>query len=166
MIFSIFKFIKKVLSFFGYVILAFIIVFILSLIFIPFMNDNIASKVAGKLVEIPLPDDTEFIEKQSIAGKLTGNGNGMQYLGIILIKSELSIKELKKYYSDYYKENKSDFIEFGVKQQRNKKIKIVEHGDYSFDSEVEENNYYIVYAWGKEVEDFRSILYDFDLRGH
>ena len=162
----IFKFIKKIFSFFGYVILAFIIVFIMSLILIPFINDNIAGKVAKQLVEFPLPDDTEFIEKQSMAGKLTGNGNGMQYLGVILIKSELSLKELKKYYSDYYKENKSDFIELGVEKQSGKEIKIIEHGSYSFDTDIEENDYYIVYAWGKQGEDFKSIFYDFDLRGH
>lgn len=162
----IFKFIKKIFSFFGYVILAFIIVFVIFFISVPFVNDYIADKVSMKLYKIPLPDDTEFVERQFMAGKLTGSGNGMEYLGVILIKSELSLKELKKYYSDYYKENELDFIDFGVKRQNGKEVKIVEHGSYSFDSDVEDNNYYIVYAWGKEGEDFNSIFYEFDLRGH
>lgn len=38
-----------------------------------------------------------MIESLSQAGKLTGNGNGMQYFGAILIRSELSLEELETY---------------------------------------------------------------------
>ena len=42
-----------------------------------------------------------MIESISRAGKLTGNGNGMQYFGAILIRSDLSLEELDAYYSRY-----------------------------------------------------------------
>ena len=47
-----------------------------------------------ELCETPLPEKTELIESISRAGKLTGNGNGMQYFGAILIRSDLSLEEL------------------------------------------------------------------------
>lgn len=61
---------------------------------IPLINNLIAYKVENALCEIPLPEKTELIESLSQAGNLTGNGNGMQYFGAILIRSELSLEEL------------------------------------------------------------------------
>ena len=66
-------------------------------IFIPLINNHTAYKVEKALCEIPLPEETELIESLSQAGKLTGNGNGMQYFGAILIRSELSLEELETY---------------------------------------------------------------------
>ena len=68
---------------------------------IPLINNHTAYKVEKALCEITLPEKTELIESLSQAGKLTGNGNGMQYFGAILIRSELSLEELETYYSDY-----------------------------------------------------------------
>ena len=64
---------------------------------IPLINNHTAYKVEKPLCEIPLPEETELIESLSQAGKLTGNGNGMQYFGAILIRSELSLEELETY---------------------------------------------------------------------
>ena len=75
---------------------------------IPLINNHIAYKVEKALCEIPLPEETELIESLSQAGKLTGNGNGMQYFGAILIRSELSLEELDAYYSDYRSKKKVD----------------------------------------------------------
>ena len=61
---------------------------------LPLINNHTAYKVEKALCEIPLPEETELIESLSLAGKLTGNGNGMQYFGAILIRSELSLEEL------------------------------------------------------------------------
>lgn len=77
------------------------VVLIGGVISISFINNNIAYKVEKELCETPLPEKTELIESISRAGKLTGNGNGMQYFGAILIQSELSLKELDDYYSDH-----------------------------------------------------------------
>ena len=51
---------------------------------IPLINNHTAYKVEKALCEIPLPEETELIESLSQAGKLTGNGNGMQYFGNVI----------------------------------------------------------------------------------
>ena len=77
------------------------VVLIGGVISIPLINNYTAYKVERALCEIPLPEEAELIESLSQAGKLTGNGNGMQYFGAILIRSDLSLKELDAYYSGY-----------------------------------------------------------------
>ncbi len=63
-------------------------------VLISLINNYTAYKVEKALCETSLPEETELIESLSQAGKLTGNGNGMQYFGAILIRSELSLGEL------------------------------------------------------------------------
>ena len=70
------------------------VVLIGSVISIPLINNHTAYKVEKALCEIPLPEEPELIESLSQDGKLTGNGNGMQYFGAILIRSDLSLEEL------------------------------------------------------------------------
>ncbi len=64
-------------------------------------NNDIANEVENTLRETPLPEETELLDSVSMAGKLVGNGNGMQYFGAILLESELSLEELNDYYSEY-----------------------------------------------------------------
>lgn len=52
---------------------------------IPIVNNAVAHKTAQHIEEIPLPPNTESVETFSAAGKLVGNGNGMQYLGGLVI---------------------------------------------------------------------------------
>ena len=87
---------------------------------IPLINNHTAYKVEKALCEIPLPEETELIESLSQAGKLTGNGNGMQYFGAILIRSELSLEELETYYSDY----RSNEWEYLVEIQEGQSIEV------------------------------------------
>ena len=70
------------------------VVLIGGVISIPLLNNYTAYKVERALCEIPLPEEAELIEPLSQAGKLTGNGNGMQYFGAILIRSDLYLEEL------------------------------------------------------------------------
>ncbi len=81
------------------VICSFVAVLALFLLLVPFINDCIAKQIEEKLCETPLPVDTEIVDSVSMAGKLAGNGNGMQYFGAVLLKSELSLEELDSYYS-------------------------------------------------------------------
>lgn len=98
------------------------------------------------LCEISLPEKTELIESLSQAGKLTGNGNGMQYFGAILIRSELSLEELDAYYSDY----RSNEWEYLVEIQEGQPIEVIDHGKLQFTEEIKDSGYYIVYSWGNE----------------
>ena len=125
---------------------------------IPLKNNHTAYKVEKALCEIPLPEETELIESLSQAGKLTGNGNGMQYFGAILIRSELSLEELDAYYSDYT----SNEWEYLVETQEGQPIEMIDHGTLQFTEEIKGSGYYIVYSWGSG----NSLLEELDIRGH
>ena len=125
---------------------------------IPLINNHTAYKVEKTLCEIPLPEETELIESLSQAGKLTGNGNGMQYFGAILIRSDLSLEELDAYYSRY----RSNEWECLVKIQEGQSIEGIDHGTLQFAEEIKDRGYYIVYSWGSG----NSLLDELDIRGH
>lgn len=115
---------------------------------IPWVNDFIADNVRKDIIGVELPEGTELVDSLSRADKLVGNGNGMQYLGAILIETELSINELKEHYAGYEIDDAVGFIQ---------KVGV------SFDANMfESQNYYVIYGWGKGVEPFASL----DLRGY
>ena len=128
------------------------------IIAIPIVNDNVAEKTAKELVKIPMPEGTEYIESKSRAGKLVGNGNGMQYFGAILIQSELSLEELQEYYSDYADSEWECIVE----RQTDNEISVLEHGSLEFESEITGDKFFVVYSWGSND----SIFNEFDIRGH
>ena len=134
------------------------VVLIGGVISIPLINNHTAYKVEKTLCEIPLPEKTELIESLSQAGKLTGNGNGMQYFGAILIRSELSLEELDAYYSDY----RSNEWEYLVETQERQSIEVIDHGTLQFTEEIKDSGYDIVYSWGSG----NSLLEELDIRGH
>ena len=134
------------------------VVLIGGVISISFINNNIAYKVEKELCETPLPEKTELIESISRAGKLTGNGNGMQYFGAILIRSDLSLEELDAYYSGY----RSNEWECLVETQEGQSIEVIDHETLQFLEEIKGSGYYIVYSWGSG----NSLLDELDIRGH
>lgn len=125
---------------------------------VPIVNNNVAKKTAKELADLPLPENTEYIEDIYKAGKLVGNGNGMQYFGAILIKSELSLEELKEYYSAFAEHE----WECVVEKQMGTEIKDIEHVKLAFKTDVDTEKYYIVYSWG----DNNTFFHEFDIRGH
>lgn len=134
------------------------VVLIGGVISISFINNNIAYKVEKELCETPLPEKTELIESISRAGKLTGNGNGMQYFGAILIRSDLSLEELYAYYSGY----RSNEWECLVETQEGQSIEVIDHETLQFSEEIKDSGYYILYSWGSG----NSLLEELDIRGH
>ena len=134
------------------------VVLIGGVISISFINNNIAYKVEKELCETPLPEKTELIASISRAGKLTGNGNGMQYFGAILIRSDLSLEELDAYYSGY----RSNEWEYLVDIQEGQEIEVVDQSTLQFAEQIESKGYYIVYSGG----DGNSLLKEIDIRGH
>lgn len=129
-----------------------------ALIATPKINDLTAAKISTALESLPLPEDTEYIDSVSKAAKLVGNGNGMQYLGAILIKSDLTEEELNAFYTPYRK-GEFDCL---VRKQPTPQIDFVEHDTVTFKTTFKrDENYYIVYTWGNGIEPFASI----DIRG-
>lgn len=131
---------------------------ILFFISCPIVNNISAKHIIEDINTIPLPQNTYMVEQFSQAGKLVGNGNGMQFFGAILIESELSIEDLEKHYS-LYRETPWDYI---VEIQDTQNIDVIEHGTYSFKADVSNGQFYIVYSWRNGISPFR----DFDLRGY
>jgi len=151
--------VNKLKRILGIIVGGFILTLLGIMISIPLVNDHVAKKTAKVIEKIELPEHTEYMESFWKAGKLIGNGNGMQYLGGILIKSELSIDELQTYYSQYANEEWECIVE----KQAGKSIQWIEHGMLSLNSNLSGENYYIVYSWGHNDFVFFS---EFDLRGH
>ena len=131
---------------------------ILFLISIPSVNDHIAKQTMTELAQVPMPEQTKCIEKVSAAGKLSGNGNGMQYFGAILIRSDLSLEELDAYYSGY----RSNEWECLVETQEGQSIEVIDHETLQFSEEIKDSGYYILYSWGSG----NSLLEELDIRGH
>ncbi|MBR4071260.1 MAG: hypothetical protein IKK26_01735 [Clostridia bacterium] len=146
--------------------LRFLTVFICCLVLIPVLfystisiaNNCIANNIEDKLISLDLPKSTVLSDSVSIAEKIFGNGNGMQYFGAILITSDLSENELKEYYKqfgeDYFVEKKEDnFV-------------ISEKYDHTFSNFPADKNNYMV--WCIEYNSHENILYellDMDFRG-
>lgn len=127
---------------------------------IPVVNDLHAKKVADELSVLPLPENTRIAEKLSVADKLWGNGNGMQYMGALLIESALSLEELEAFYSEIGPEY------CYVRKQDGKEITVTDHGKYGFKTDINSDDYYIVYALGKHDNFIIQLYSELDLRGH
>ena len=137
------------------------VVLLLFSVVIPVANNAIALGVENDLKNIPLPEKTELVESTSKAGKLVGNGNGMQYFGAILIKSDLLPEELDAYYQTY----RVGAFDCLIAGQLSNEILVVEHGDLAFRHNEYDVGYYIVYSWGSAPDWLQDWL-DTDLRGH
>ena len=125
----------------------------------PFVNNYSATKIEKRLTALPLPEKTEYIESISKARKMTGNGNGMQFLGAMLVQSELTLEELDAYYATY-RENQWDCI---VEVQESPILEFVEHGEVSFTTDISpDEGYFVIYSWGNGIEPFEML----DIRGN
>lgn len=128
-------------------------------------NNGIASHVEKELKDYPLPEDTVFLDSVSIAGKLVGNGNGMQYMGSILVVSDLSEEELYAYYSQ-------SFDDIEIRKQETPVIDFLNSQQYRFElyGDSDQHTHYSVTCWGapKDVGlgEWMTVLLDMDLRGH
>ena len=121
----------------------------------PIYNDHVAKNLVRELQEIPLPEKTELIEEKSMAAKLCGNGNGMEYFGALLIKSDLTQEDLNTYYTRFGEK-------YHVKPQNDNEIKQIETQAANFNTSIDGDDYYILYTWGN----YHGIFSEFDLRGH
>ena len=131
-------------------------------------NDIIANKPEKELLNIPLPEKTQLVESNSVAGKLYGNGNGMQYIGQLLVTTELTEEELRAYYEEYDGINE----EIQVKKQDSPVIYeyFPKHEFKKFDSS--QNNYMVELVrfnpgtFDTYFENLFWKLLDWDIRGH
>jgi hypothetical protein len=132
----------------------------------PIVNDAIARGVRNDLLALPLPAETEVIDSMFAAGNLVSQGNKIQYLGAILIRSELILEELNEHYSRF----RNDMWSYQVREQRWARIEIdtFQNVSLSFRISAEEEpleNHFIVFTWGNHY--WRSNFFtSFDIRAH
>ncbi len=154
---------KMFLKFLAFFICFLVLLPVLFYSTIAIVNNCIANNIEQKLVALDLPENTELTDSISIAEKLFGNGNGMQYFGAILVTSELSEEELKQHYSQFDEEV---FVE--IKEDN---FVISEKYNYAFSNFYPDKNNYIIWRIeynsdkAHETENFLYDLLDMDFRG-
>lgn len=135
------------------------LLFVLLIISIPLVNNLTAIQVKNRLEKLPLPENSIQIDSLSNAGKMTGSGNGMQYLGAILVQSDLSSEELESHYSQF-RVNQWDCL---LVEYYGGQLEFIDIGRLYFSTELDPTkNYYVVYSWGSGLEFYE----DWDIRGH
>jgi hypothetical protein len=67
---------------------------------VPMNNKLVLNKFSRQLKEAELPESTELIASEQQYGRLIGDKNGLDFLAVIIIKSELSITQLKEFYNE------------------------------------------------------------------
>ena len=147
----------------GIAVIVLIVILFLLLVSTPIINNTIASNIEKTLVKTPLPDNTELCDSLYVAGKIKGNGNGMQFFGAILIKSSLSIDELDNYYAKYHYDEFSYIVAVQSDAEISKRVGAHKRITFPYLKNVDKyDNYYVVYTWGRS----NYIFSDLDLRGH
>ena len=153
------KLIRRMASALAVGILILVLLLILFLISIPMVNDFTAAQVKNRLEHLPLPENSAQVDSLSNAGKMVGNGNGMQYLGAILVQSDLSLKELESHYAKF-RVNQWDCI---ITEYHGGRLEFIDIGNLHFSTELDATkNYYVVYSWVSGIGFFEEV----DLRGH
>lgn len=142
----------------GWVAVAVVVAVVVGIpVSITLVNDAAARDVESQLRSLPLPNGTELVESTSQAAKIVGNGNGMQYLGALLLRSDQNTAELQKYYDA---QTTSDKLDIRVAPSGS----LDEfHGASGFIDDPAADGMFIVYAWGNTPGD---VFEEFDLRGH
>lgn len=110
----------------------------------PLANDGAAKRNLRKVEALPLPEGAEKLESYSASGHLLGRGNGMQYLGLILLRSAQSEEELKLYYAALSKTGE----QYNVAAQTGRELAILPGRKHHFKTDISGGDCYIVYLWG------------------
>ncbi len=70
------------------------------LCFVHVANNVAAHEIERRLVAIPLPPGTELVDSAWAVSRFAGAGNGTQYAGAVLVRSDLSSAALAALYND------------------------------------------------------------------
>lgn len=136
-----------------------VVVAVLLFASVPIVNDWTAAQVRADLEKLPLPANTVRVDALSHAGRMTGNGNGMQYLGAILLQSDLPIEAVESHYAPF----RADRWDCIVAEYDGGPLEFIDIGQLSFSAAIDAaKQYYVVYSWGSGLAFYKDV----DLRGH
>lgn len=130
------------------------------------VNNFIATGMERQLRNCQLPPESEMIESTSVAGKVLGGSNGMQWYGILLIRSDMSEEELLQWYKSHMSPAENEEI-YVIRQ---KGPEMFDYGERRFHSYPDDGPCYQIQlfrslAVGTESSIWESLL-NHDLRGH
>lgn len=147
------------------IIVTVVLVLIASYSSIVIANNIVARKLEQELLDCAIPNKTAIIDSISIANKTSGNGNGMQWYGALLIKSELTEDELTEYYENLIAD---DNLYISVSVQNSPLV--FEQYKYHFEGFDEIDSYYCVMLSKNSISgletSFSEKILNFDIRGH
>lgn len=84
--------------------------------------------------------ENEIIETKSVYGKLNGNGNGIQYFGIVLVHKD-SIEDMDSLISKL--DNQFEIVEYFTPKKSEISSKYLEHKKLKFNTHVDAETEYI-----------------------
>lgn len=124
------------------------------------VNDGAARDIDKQLLALPAPKGGGVVESLSQAGKVAGNGNGMQYVGALLVRSDRGIGAVSGHYATVSEDIDLDVTvvsSAGIESQGF-------HGANGFLGHPRpDGDLYVVYAFGDGPGGFFESV---DLRGH
>lgn len=129
---------------------------------ITLVNDAAAREVEAELRDLPLPEGTVVVDSSSAAGKFNGNGNGMQYLGGLLIRSDLPLAQLQAFYQD---QPRIGGVAPGVADAGDARAESLRRAGGVF-AVPADDDLFVVTAWGRGPDLLDGLFQTLDLRGH
>lgn len=118
-------------------------------------NNATAQHIEEQLLALPLPPGTELVDSAWAAQRLAPAGNGMEYAGALLLRSERGLDELEAFY-----ENQA-----GAPRVTASNDELLGRQTLLFDADhdLSQPDFYLVIA---RAEPESRGLRDLDLRGH
>jgi len=88
----------------GGLVVAIVVIYAACLMWVfPQLHNQTLDKFSSQLLTIPVPQKTQLIDTLSEVGQQSGNSDHCDYLGALLLKTDLSKSDAEKYYRDNYK---------------------------------------------------------------
>lgn len=132
-------------------------------------NNAMAKKQADRLLACELPRNARLLDSDSFAGKLSGNGNGMQWTGSILIESDAELNEDSLYQwvaNQIHPDESNETIDVSFLDTPD----LYGHQKNRFSGETHGGPYYEIRLCKSSVSGFETSVWEkllnFDFRAH
>ena len=134
------------------------------LLFLYFLPDAIGERNFTKQLEQSVPKNTEILFSQSSSQQLSGSGERTDFLSVILVKSQLSKKQLEEYYKnyhfDYAKPNsRHSFEDINNPRQHTISIQVEKVESLPVETEFSNDCWDILFFENLELYDFEDLYF-------